>query len=195
MAAAIAPETPEVMRPRPLLEHGCGPLTLDDWYALPETPDRYELLHGMLIMVPPPGGAHQSAVAVVASSLLGASGNGFAWTRIGVGLSASLGFEPDVSHVAATHMDRYTTRGIEGPPDIVVEVLSPSTREYDRTTKLPIYLAFGVREVWLVDPLAETLEVHAPGREVRRVKFGEHIPSDVVDVGSAGLEFLPQPSS
>lgn len=48
---------------------------------------------------------------------------------------------------------------IEGPPDLIVEVLSPSTRERDRVTKRRLYARFGVRELWLVDPDARTIEV------------------------------------
>ncbi len=194
MAATPTYASQVVATPRPLLDRDCGALTLDDWYTLPDSPDRYELLHGMLIMAPPPGGAHQSATSLLASALLraGLATGGFAWSApFGVGLSASIGFEPDISYLAAEHMSRLKERGIEGPPDIVVEALSPSTRRYDLTIKLPLYLEYGVREVWIVDPVAKTVEVHANGRELRRVRFGERIPSEVVDVGSADLERLP----
>jgi Uma2 family endonuclease len=57
-------------------------------------------------------------------------------------------------------------------PDWICEVLSKSTETIDRNDKLPIYAAQGVRHVWLLDPVAKTLEVHALGevghfREVR----------------------------
>lgn len=53
------------------------------------------------------------------------------------------------------------TAYIETPPDWICEVLSPSTQSFDRTDKLTIYAAFGVKHCWYVDPLAKTLEVFA----------------------------------
>ncbi len=53
------------------------------------------------------------------------------------------------------------TAFIETPPDWVCEVLSPATARLDRTDKLSIYATFGVGHVWLVDPLAKTLEALA----------------------------------
>jgi Uma2 family endonuclease len=52
-----------------------------------------------------------------------------------------------------------TERGIEGPPDLVVEVLSPSTAARDRGIKLERYRHFGVPEYWLVDPEENTIDV------------------------------------
>jgi Uma2 family endonuclease len=50
-------------------------------------------------------------------------------------------------------------RGVEGPPDLVVEVLSPSTEPRDRGVKLERYRRFGVAEYWIVDPEGCTIEV------------------------------------
>jgi Uma2 family endonuclease len=48
-------------------------------------------------------------------------------------------------------------------PDWICEVLSPSTEDYDRNTKMPLYAANGVRWAWLIDPIGRTLEVFALG--------------------------------
>ena len=72
---------------------------------------------------------------------------------------------------------------------------SPSARRFDVHTKLPAYVEYGAREVWIVDPQARTVTVHSEGgRATVTVAFGEEIPSAVVSLGSAGLERLPQPS-
>jgi Uma2 family endonuclease len=190
MATAARPDAP-------LLEPDRGRLTVDDWLALPETADRYELYDGMLVMAPPPGGAHQAAATFITHALttFAFARGGLALTSTtGVKLSAIRGFEPDALYLSPTRMDRFTDAGIEGAPDIVVEVLSPSTRTYDLATKLPAYLAAGVREVWIVDLEDRSVAVHTvAGRPPAVAAFGEQIPSTIVDVGSASLERLPEP--
>jgi Uma2 family endonuclease len=52
-----------------------------------------------------------------------------------------------------------TDRGVEGPPDLVVEVLSPSTADRDRGIKLERYRLYGVPAYWVVDPDERTLEL------------------------------------
>ena len=64
---------------------------------------------------------------------------------------------PDVLIVCDKGKIKYD--GIHGAPDLVVEVLSPSTQKYDRTTKKALYERFGVKELWLVDPLSKSIEV------------------------------------
>ena len=54
---------------------------------------------------------------------------------------------------------RVELRGVEGPPDLVIEVLSPSNRGHDLLTKRALYARAGVREYWLVDPDARTVEI------------------------------------
>ncbi len=66
--------------------------------------------------------------------------------------------EPDILFVAREHSDRIDER-VYGPPDLVVEVLSPSTRRADRHEKFYEYAQAGVGEYWMVDPDARTIEV------------------------------------
>jgi Uma2 family endonuclease len=180
---------------QPLLPYDAGPLTVDDWFALPETPDRYELDEGMLVMAPPPGSAHQDAAGAIYVALVIASRAVGGWAMpapTGVVLSPSLGYEPDVLYLSPDRMLLKTRRGVEGAPDIVVEVLSRGTRTYDLQTKLPAYLAHGVREVWIVDPEAKTVAVHRAGAEPESCAFGRPIPSRLIDVGTADLDRLPE---
>ena len=111
---------------------------------------------------------------------------------IGVELTSDLGFEPDALYLAPGQEGLRRRRGIKGAPAIIVEVLSPSTRNYVLRQKLPAYLSHGVREVWVIDPVNETVTVHVPSGEPRTCRFGERIPSDIVDVGTADLENLPE---
>ncbi len=83
-------------------------------------------------------------------------------------------YQPDL--VVVTAASQIARRGIEGPPTIVVEILSPSTVRYDRTLKAERYALFGVPHYWIVDPDAKTFECYglAQGRYVLRVSARDH---------------------
>lgn len=66
--------------------------------------------------------------------------------------------EPDLLVVLTEHAGRLHERKVIGPPDLVVEVLSPSTRRVDRGVKLALYQRAGVGEYWIVDPVARNVE-------------------------------------
>ncbi|MEO1098560.1 MAG: Uma2 family endonuclease, partial [Bacteroidota bacterium] len=51
-------------------------------------------------------------------------------------------------------------RGLEGPPDLVIEVISPSNSFVDRYTKKKAYFKFGIKEYWIVDPSNKSLEIY-----------------------------------
>ncbi len=166
-----------------------APLTTEEWWTLPDDGRQYELLDGVLFVVPPPTLLHQKLTLRLASRLdqLTLQHGGFAGIApLGTALSASIGFEPDIVYVVPGREAILSDRGVEGVPDLVVEVLSPSTRAFDLAHKLPIYLAVGVSEVWIVDPVARTVTVHRAAGAAS-VAFGERIPSSVVNIGDGGL--------
>ena len=66
---------------------------------------------------------------------------------------------PDIVFIRKARMNELSDRGVESPPDLVVEVLSPSTEHRDRGVKLERYRHFGVAAYWIVDPEASTIEV------------------------------------
>jgi Uma2 family endonuclease len=70
------------------------------------------------------------------------------------------GREPDVLFVAREHLDRLKENYLDGPADLVVEIVSPDSVERDRGTKFVEYEAAGVREYWLIDPLRERAEFY-----------------------------------
>jgi Uma2 family endonuclease len=67
--------------------------------------------------------------------------------------------EPDLIFVRKNRLGVISERGVEGPPDLLVEILSPSTAARDRGVKLERYRHFGVAEYWIVDPESRTVEV------------------------------------
>ncbi len=70
---------------------------------------------------------------------------------------------PDLLLVATENAYRISLRGIEGPPDVVVEILSPSNRDRDRYLKRELYERFGVPEYWVVDPDLGQIVQHVRG--------------------------------
>ena len=146
-------------------------LTFEAWQALPETKQRYEIVDGVLIMPPAPTADHQWIMMEVAVRL-----RGFVNERdLGVVLPAPVDLliqreplrtrQPDILYLSAERTGirgRAQLRGLqflEVPPDLVVEVLSPSNSRGDIEERLADYKRIGVLECWLVSPEADTIEV------------------------------------
>lgn len=67
--------------------------------------------------------------------------------------------QPDLVFVSNTRAGIVTEDNIQGAPDLVIEILSESTRKKDEVTKRELYDRFGVKEYWLVDPERETVKI------------------------------------
>ena len=124
---------------------------------------RYELLDGDLVMTPAPGTAHQRVLRKLTIQL------GLSVERTNVGevfvapfdvvLSDTDVVQPDLLFVSNERSHIITDENIQGAPDLVVEILSPSTAERDRTYKRALYAKYGVGEYWLVDTDAKSVTV------------------------------------
>ena len=139
-------------------------LTYEDYCAAPAD-NRYELLGGELIMVPAPNIKHQT-VQVKLTTRLGLFIEGRALGTLltapcDVFLSDSNIVQPDLLFVSRER-EHLLSDGekVRGAPDLVVEILSPSTADKDRGSKRELYGRHGVAEYWLVDPIAETVSIH-----------------------------------
>jgi Uma2 family endonuclease len=75
-------------------------------------------------------------------------------------LSDTIIVEPDIVYVASDRVGQISERGIEGPPTLVVEILSPSTAQTDRQTKMQLYARYAIPWYWIVDPHGRSVEVH-----------------------------------
>ena len=71
--------------------------------------------------------------------------------------------EPDLLFVSAERADRVTAKEVRGAPDLVVEILSDSTRRTDAGEKLRLYERSGVREYWIVDPVGDAVRAFRRG--------------------------------
>ncbi len=133
-----------------------------DYFALPDTNRFVELSEGELIMPPHPTNTHQRVVlrlVLVFQSFVEARDVGtIRFAPLPVRLWPGKIREPDILFVSHEHADRIGEQ-FYGPPDLVVEVISPGTRRVDRGEKFLEYARAGISEYWLVDPEARSIEV------------------------------------
>ena len=146
-------------------------LTAEDLYAFPDDGNRYELVEGELITMPPAGYGHGRVELTVGSRLLA-----FVRERgLGEVVVGDVGFvlarRPDTvlaPDVAFVRRDRVPPPGQEHKfaelaPDLAVEVVSPSDRQADVAAKARRWVQAGVRVVWVVHPERRTVTVYEPG--------------------------------
>lgn len=148
-----------------------GEWTYEDWLRLPDDTMRYEVLDGVLYMSPSPFVAHQNALfelAVRMREYARRGDLGRVWIApIGVRIPGQqVPVQPDIVFVRKDRLDIVAEDYIEGAPDLVVEVLSPSNWHHDRGVKQEAYRQAGVREYWLVDYRTKTIEVLTLQEEV-----------------------------
>jgi Uma2 family endonuclease len=134
----------------------------NDYLLLPEG-KRYEILDGELFMVPAPNVRHQRLSKKLAVALIGhteARGLGeILYAPCDLLLSEENIVQPDILFVRKERLGIVGEANITDAPDLVVEILSPGTRNKDLELKRKIYARFGVQEYWIVDPEADTVEV------------------------------------
>lgn len=149
-----------------------------------------EILGGELFVSPRPAGPHTQVASILGGLLVQPF-----WLRIGgpggwlivdepeLSLGVDPGFDPVVPDLAGWRLEVMpevpSTAQFTVCPQWVCEVLSPSTQRADRVLKLPFYGRAGVAHAWLVDPVAETLEVFALRDGVWSIA-GSHSGDDVV---------------
>ena len=164
--------------------------TLSPWEQFDALPDdtKAELIDGELVYAMPVNERH-SAVQLFVHAVLSIcaakqeSGEAFAdQFEMRLGLQR---FVPDASFVRTEHLDRVLPTRIEGPADLVVEVLSPDSVARDRGVKLRDYATAGVQEYWLLDPEAERIEVYG------RQPDGAFVPLAPDRAGAIASQVVP----
>lgn len=136
-----------------------GPYRANDYWELPEG-EPCELICGRLIMSPCPTPKHQMIVILLAEMFLNfarSSGGFTVCAPMDVVLSDDTILQPDLLYISKERR-KIVQQRIEGPPDLVVEILSPGTERRDRLAKLDLYARYGVKEYWIVDPASELFE-------------------------------------
>jgi len=149
-------------------------LTYAELSRLPADGHRYELFDGEAHMSPSPSARHQRVLAnlLVAFRAAIRDGSEVFIAPLDVVLSPTTALQPDLVLILAGNA-QIVRDVIRGVPDLVLEVLSPSTAEMDRGLKLETYARHGVGEYWIVDPEREEIEVHRLDREAGAYRLVE----------------------
>ena len=137
--------------------------TIDMLDDFPDDGNRYELLEGILLVTPAPAWDHQviaTRLAVMLANAVGADAQVVAVGAIQRGKNTQL--QPDILVVPPGYGPKANWRQIHGWW-LAVEVMSPSSRIYDREVKRAAYLALGVQEYWLVDLRSRSIEIWTRG--------------------------------
>jgi Uma2 family endonuclease len=138
-------------------------LSYEEFRRLPDDGKRYELIRGEVHLSPAPTTRHQFVLQNLFLNL----GPHVARQRLGevlvapldVRLAVDTALQPDLIFISNARAGIIREDWIAGAPDLVVEILSPSTAAHDRAIKLALYGEAGVPWVWFLDPVAKTVEV------------------------------------
>ncbi len=149
-----------------------------------------EIIGGRLYTQPRPAGPHAIALSTLVMDVgsafhRGRGGPGGWWIIDEPELHVVRDTEVAVPDIAGWRRERLPRiprdQRFEVAPDWICEVLSPGTAKHDRVVKMPLYARYGVAYLWLVDPLARTLEAYAL-QEGRWIVIGQHKDQDQVAI-------------
>ena len=135
--------------------------TYEDYLALEDDENRYELIDGSLYMMTMPSWQHQKISGGLFYQLyhfLKGKPCDVYHPPFDVRLSNNTVVQPDIMVVC--DKSKLGDRGCKGAPDMIIEILSPSSIRHDTITKLNKYLQAGVREYWVVNPEDKIVNVH-----------------------------------
>ena len=138
--------------------------TAEDYRRMPGETPRYQLIEGRLHLSPAPNRFHQKIVGriyfLIQQYLEDHPVGEVYISPFDVYLTDINVFQPDVIYVTNSQTVILTDAGAEGPPDIAIEVLSKRTSSIDLGPKRKIYANTGVKELWILNPEAHTVDVY-----------------------------------
>jgi Uma2 family endonuclease len=166
-----------------------GEWTYQDYLRLPDDGYHYQVIKGVLLMTAAPKPRHQR----ISRNLLVALHLFVTEQGMGEVLDSPIDVlfgdlatpvEPDIIFITRERLSTIKESHIEGAPDLIVEILSPSNWVVDRRDKFAVYEAAGVREYWIVDPDARTVEIYSLRRGryalLERYEPGQTMQSDLL---------------
>jgi Uma2 family endonuclease len=157
-----------------------GSWTYADWEKLPDDGNRYEIIEGALYMTTAPSSFHQYIIKQLyrryGSQAEDADLAIIYLAPIGVFMPGCDPVQPDFVLILKENMDILHDRRIYGVPDLIVEVISPGSIDYDEGVKLEAYARAGVPEYAVIDPSTRKLRLYAletPGTFAAPREYGE----------------------
>ena len=145
-----------------VLEKQAKRWTYEEYYRLDDD-QRYEIIDGNLLTAPAPDTWHQSWIGelhiILQNHVKGRRLGKVFVSPLDVVLDSENTVQPDLVFVSSANLGIIQQRAIFGTPDLLVELVSPSTVRRDRYDKKELYARFGVKEYWIGDPANKTLEV------------------------------------
>ncbi|RYE30190.1 MAG: Uma2 family endonuclease [Sphingobacteriaceae bacterium] len=147
-------------------------------YNLLEEGAPFQLINGDLIMSPSPILFHQLIVGklhtLISNFIAQTHSNGLVvLSPMDVKFDEENIFQPDLLFISETRRAEVVHERIAGAPDLVIEILSPSTAYYDLMQKKDVYERFGVKEYLIIDPIRQIAELHVLENEVFTLKQKE----------------------
>jgi len=139
-------------------------ISYEQFCRLPEDGNQYELIDGELVVTPSPNTRHQKILGklfLLLSAYIEKRDLGEVYVSpLDTVFDPNNVLQPDILFISKARLADLARERIEGAPDVVVEILSPSTFHKDLRRKMAVYSQFGVQEYWIVDPEMKTLELH-----------------------------------
>lgn len=158
-------------------------LTYEDYLVLPDDGKRYEILTGDLFVTPAPTPRHQSISKEIEFYLitcLEKKGMGKVFhAPIDVVFAEDTIAQPDIIFIEKERLHIVGERFIQGAPDLIIEILSPSTRRRDMRAKPALYARFNVPHYWIVDPDLDYIEL-LQLKEGRYISIAEFSKPDIL---------------
>ncbi len=145
-----------------------GTWTYEDLFALPDDGRRYEIIEGELYEMPAPSWDHAVTIMnliLLLAPVVQALGGRVLTAPLNVFFEGADPVQPDIVVLLPESAAIGAGRGVEGAPDLLIEVLSPANRGHDLLTKRALYARAGVREYWIVDPASRAVEILALDRD------------------------------
>ncbi len=164
-------------------------MTAEELFYLDDEPNRHELIKGELLTMSPAGEEH-GIITMRLAIPLGAYVDA---NNLGIIYCAETGFKlehnpdtvlaPDIAFIRQERLGEPLQRYRSGPPDLVVEVLSPSESRKRVEKKTALWLGFGALVVWLVDPKTRTIEVRRPNGQTTILSLQDELNGEDVVPG------------
>jgi Uma2 family endonuclease len=169
-----------------------GTWTYDDLFSLPDDGKRYEIIEGELYEMPSPSLFHALTITnlfLLLAPIVERLGGQILMAPLDVFFQGADPVQSDILVILPGWEGRLAQRGPQGAPDLVIEVLSPSNRGHDLLTKRALYARAGVREYWIVDPEARTLDILTLERDALHTRRTASGDEDILSPLLEGAEF------